>query len=414
MPIKGIVNLPGDKSISHRALMLASLTDNECIIHNLSTGDDVETTRNCLSECGIASSREGATIHIKGGTFKTPKKVLDCGNSGTSVRLLAGLLAGQGISAEFIGDSSLSKRPMNRIIEPLSQMGVHFKSNDGCLPITISPSNLKGITYSPPIASAQVKSAVLLAGLGAEGETVVVETLKTRDHTELMLVEMGAYLTVSENISIRKLDTPLHKFELTVPGDPSSAAFFGAAAAMIPNSDITIKNVLANPTRIGFFSVLEKMGAGFELMNMHKECGEWVGDVHIFSQPLNGIDITKEMVPSIIDELPIIAVLASQADSPTTVSGAEELRVKESDRINAVCFNLANMGCDVIERHDGFIINPEKSLHHTSIKTFRDHRIAMAFTVAGLITSERNKLDDENCINISFPEFNALLHKVLI
>ena len=156
------------------------------------------------------------------------------------------------------------------------------------------------------------------------------------------------------------------------------------------------------------------MGAGLELMNMRKECGEWVGDVHIFSRPLNGIDITKEMVPSIIDELPIIAVLASQADSPTTVSGAEELRVKESDRINAVCFNLANMGCDVIERHDGFIINPEKSLHHTNIKTFRDHRIAMAFAIAGLITSERNILDDENCINISFPEFNTLLHKVLI
>ena len=198
-----------------------------------------------------------------------------------------------------------------------------------------------------------------------------------------------------------------------VPGDPSSAAFFGAAAAMIPNSDLTIKNILANPTRIGFFSVLEKMGGGFELKNMHKECGEWVGDIHIYSQPLNGIDITREIVPSIIDELPIIAVLASQADSPTTVSGAEELRVKESDRINAICVNLSNMGCEVIERQDGFIINPGNRLYHTNIKTFNDHRIAMAFTIAGLLTPERNILDDENCINISFPEFNKILDMLL-
>jgi len=288
-------------------------------------------------------------------------------------------------------------------------MGVDFKSNDGCLPITISCNNLKGITYSPPVASAQVKSAVLLAGLGAEGETVIIERIKTRDHTELMLAELGANLTEGNKISVKSLKTPLQTFELTVPGDPSSAAFFGALAAMIPNSDITINNILANPTRIGFFSVLKKMGAGIELKNMHQNCGEWIGDIHIFSQRLNGLDITQEIVPSIIDELPIIAVLASQADSPSSVTGAEELRVKESDRINAVCLNLTNMGCEVIKRKDGFIINPGNSLYHTNIKTFGDHRIAMAFTIAGLLTSERNILDDENCINISFPEFNKIL-----
>jgi len=229
----------------------------------------------------------------------------------------------------------------------------------------------------------------------------------------LMLMELGAQISVTEEIVVQSLKNPLNTFEMTIPGDPSSAAFFGAAAAMVPNSDITIKNILANPTRIGFFSVLEKMGSGFELKNMRKECGEWVGDIHIFSQPLNGIDITKAMVPSIIDELPIIAVLASQADSPTIVSGAKELRVKESDRIKAVCVNINNMGCEVLEKQDGFIINPGNSLCQTNIKTFGDHRIAMAFTIAGLLTPERNILDDKNCINISFPEFNKILDMLL-
>ena len=413
MPISGIINLPGDKSISHRALMLASLTDSECVIHNISTGEDVETTRNCLTQCGITSSKGDTTVHIEGGPFKTPSKALDCGNSGTSVRLLAGLLAGRGIAALFEGDESLSKRPMKRIIDPLRDLGVEINSNNNCLPLKINPKTLTGITYIPPVASAQVKSSILLAGLGAEGETVVREDIKTRDHTEVMLMELGAQIAVTEKIVVQRLQNPLITFEITVPGDPSSAAFFGAAAAMLPNSDITINNILANPTRIGFFSILEKMGAGFEMKNMHKECGEWVGDIHIFNQQLNGIDITEEMVPTIIDELPIIAVLASQADSPTTVSGAQELRVKESDRINAICINLSNMGCEVIERHDGFIINPKNSLHNTKIKTFGDHRIAMAFTIAGLLTPERNILDDENCINISFPEFNKMLDMLL-
>ena len=413
MPVRGVINLPGDKSISHRALMLASLTDGECVIHNISTGDDVETTRKCLSKCGIVSSKEYAAVRISGGPFETPKHALNCGNSGTTVRLLAGLLSGKGISVEFTGDNSLRKRPMNRIINPLTQMGVDFKSNDGYLPIKISPNNIKGITYSPQVASAQVKSAVILAGLGGEGETVIIEKIKTRDHTELMLAEIGANLSIGDKICIKPLYTPLKTFELTVPGDPSSAAFFGALAALLPNSDICIKNILTNPTRIGFFSLLEKMGARIEWKNVHQNYGEWVGDIHIYSQPLNGIDITKEMVPSIIDELPIIAVLASQADSPTTVSGAEELRVKESDRINAICLNLAKMGCEVIERQDGFIISPGNSLVNTNIKTFADHRIAMAFTIAGFITPERNVLDNENCINISFPEFNSILNTVM-
>jgi len=413
MPIRGVINIPGDKSISHRALMLASLTDGDCVIHNISTAHDVESTRNCLGQCGIISSKENETVRISGGTYEAPKSPLDCGNSGTTVRLLIGLLSGKGIPAIFKGDESLSKRPMKRIIKPLRDFGVDIESKNNCLPIKITPRILTGITYTLPIASAQVKSSILLAGLGAAGETIVRENIKTRDHTELMLMELGAQIAINENIVVQSLQNPLNTFEMTIPGDPSSAAFFGAAAAMIPNSDITIKNILANKTRIGFFSVLEKMGAGIKLKNMHKECGELVGDIQIISRPINGIDITEEIVPSIIDELPIIAVLASQADSPTTVSGAKELRVKESDRINAVCVNLKNMGCEVIEKQDGFIINPINSLHHTNINTFGDHRIAMAFTIAGLLTNESNILDDEGCINISFPEFNKILDMLL-
>ncbi len=410
MKISGNINLPGDKSISHRALIFASLTDGECIINNISTGEDVETTRKCLAQCGILSQKFGNKVQITGGAFSTPKLPLDCGNSGTSIRLLTGLLSGKGITAEFIGDTSLSKRPMNRIIEPLNEMGVEIGSNNGYLPLTIKPNMLKGLSFSPSIASAQVKSCIMLAGLGVEGETIINEKIKTRDHSEIILKELGAPISSNGAIRIKNLEKPLQPFNMTVPGDPSSAAFFAAAAAIIPNSSITITNVLANPTRVGFFDILEKMGGGVEWKNIHKECGELVGDVHVYFAPLNGIDITVEMVPSVIDELPIIAILATQADGPTSVSGAEELRVKECDRIKAVCENLLAMGGKIIERKDGFIIDQSNRLHDTNIITYGDHRIAMSFTIAGLHTEGRNKLDDEACINISFPEF----HKVLI
>ena len=412
MRINGEISLPGDKSISHRSLMFASLTDGECIIHNISTGEDVESTRKCLAQCGIESHKDGSTVCINGGVFSDPSEPLDCGNSGTTIRLLAGLLAGQRVRAEFIGDKSLTKRPMNRIISPLSKMGVGIESNKGSLPLKIKPVKVNGISFIPPVASAQVKSCVILAALGAEGETVIDEKIKTRDHTEIIIKELGAPISSNGIIKINSLARPLQPFEITVPGDPSSAAFFAAAAALIPNSSITIKNVLANPTRIGFFNILQKMGGGVEWQKMQQECGELVGDVHVYWKPLNGIDITAEMVPSVIDEIPIIAFLATQADSPSTVSGAEELRVKECDRIKAVCENLSAMGGEVIEKKDGFIINQSDSLFNTNIKTYGDHRIAMSFTIAGLLTPERNKLDDENCINISFPEFNSILQQV--
>ena len=413
MPIRGIISLPGDKSISHRALMLASLTNGDCLIHNISSGDDVESTRSCLTVCGIVSEKSGNTVRVTGGRFQVPQVPLHCGNSGTTVRLMTGLLAGKGVSAEFTGDESLSKRPMNRIIDPLEKMGITIESENGHLPMLSKPENVTGIYYSTPVASAQVKSCIILAGLGALGKTQVEEKIKSRDHTEVMLKEFGAEIQTDDNITIHPLKKPLNEFEITVPGDPSSAAFFAAAAAMIPNSDLTIKNVLANTTRIGFYSVLENMGVDIGWNNMRKENGEWIGDLHVFSQPLNGVHIIEDMIPSVIDEIPIIAVIATQADSPTVIEGAAELRVKESDRIMAICQNLRSMGAEIIEKKDGFIINPVTKLHHANIKTFGDHRIAMAFTIAGLLTANKNTLDDEDCINISFPEFFEILKKIL-
>ena len=393
--------------------MLASLTGGDCVINNISTGDDVERTRKCLSDCGIRSEKRGTTVLLKGGGLESPEIPLNCGNSGTTVRLLAGLLAGSGVTAKFIGDKSLSKRPMNRIIDPLTKMGVIIDSENGHLPISLTSEKLIGINYSQPILSAQVKSCIILAGLGAFGETQIQEKIQSRDHTEIMLKQLGAEIHNGEVVSIKPLKKPLDKFQITIPGDPSSAAFFASAASMIPNSDLTIKNVLANPTRIGFFRIIESMGADIEWNNMRKEWGEWVGDVRILSRPLNGLHITAELIPSIIDEIPIIAVLATQADSPTVIEGASELRVKESDRIKAICENLHSMGAEIIEKQDGFIINPVSKLKHTHIKTFGDHRIAMAFTIAGLLTSQKNILDNEICINISFPEFSKILSQII-
>lgn len=414
MRISGLIDLPGDKSISHRSLMLGALAQGVSIIHNISTGEDVESTKKCLKKCGIKIENNLNTIEITGGSFKNPTSPLDCGNSGTTVRLLCGLLAGQGVSAEFIGDNSLSKRPMNRVIQPLKKMGIDIKSNKGYLPFKIYPKEIKGISYSPKIASAQVKSSIILAALGASGITTVNESIKTRDHSEIFLKSLGANISMDDSIIIKPLIKPLNNFNLHVPGDPSSAAFFAAATALIPNSSITIKNILANPTRIGFFKVLEMMNGGVEWQNIRKENGETIGDVHVFWKPLNGIDITKSMIPGVIDELPIIAILASQADGPTRVNNAEELRVKESDRIKAICFNLSRMGGDIIEKNDGFIINQSNNLHSTEIVTFGDHRIAMSFTIAGLLTKKRNILDDSSCINISFPKFNQILDKILV
>tara|TARA_B100000029_G_scaffold392215_1_gene389195 strand:- start:711 stop:1958 length:1248 start_codon:yes stop_codon:yes gene_type:complete len=406
MAINGNIKFPGDKSISHRALMFAALANGQSRISNLSTGADVQSTRQCLEACGIQIENDGDDVIVTGGQFSDPTKPLNCGNSGTTTRLLMGLLAGQGINATLIGDESLSSRPMNRILDPLSQMGLQSESNDGKLPVIIHKSELNGIHYKSPVASAQVKSAILLAGLGANDQTTVTEPILSRDHTEKMLTGIGANLN-SNGLSsiISPLSFSLSNFNMIVPGDPSTAAFFAAAAAVVPDSDITMNGILRNPTRIGFYITLQKMGAEMDCLATWEEAGETIGKLNVIHQPLNGITITQDHVPSLIDELPIIAVLATQAQGKTEVRDAEELRLKESDRIHAICKNLNSMGADIKELDDGFIINGPTQLKGATIETFHDHRIAMAFTVAELIADGDVVLDHPECASISFPEF---------
>lgn len=411
--LKGQLTFPGDKSISHRALMLAALSKGSSVIRNLSTGADVQSTINCLKACGIDINNAGNAIVVHGGPFQNPQTELDCGNSGTSTRLLLGLLAGKGLKATFSGDASLSPRPMNRVLEPLQLMGLQAESENGHLPITIQKSTLKGIRYTPHVASAQVKSAIILAGLGALGTTTVNEPIPTRDHTERILKELGADITVKRTeITVAPLTKPLSTFEMTIPGDPSTAAFFGAAAALVSESELILRNILANPTRTGFFTILEKMGAGMECLQQWNTNGERVGDLKITQGSLRAVSINKIDMPGLIDELPMLAILATQAEGITEVRGAEELRVKESDRIHAICSNLIRMGANIKELQDGFIIKGPTPLKGTRIETFGDHRIAMAFAVAGLISDGPVTLDDPSCAAISFPEFYRKLEQV--
>jgi len=406
MSIKGEITFPGDKSISHRSLMLAALAHGTSRISNLSTGADVMSTRKCLEACGIRIQDYGDEVFITGGKFTDPKLPLDCGNSGTTARLMLGLLAGQGVNATFIGDDSLSNRPINRILDPLSKMDLKSESQQGKLPVTIHKSNLNGTHYESLVASAQVKSAILLAGLGASGETSITEPLLSRDHTERMLQGMGVELfTDGLTTTVSPLKSFLSPFELTVPGDPSTGAFFAAAAAMVPRSNVILNRILRNPTRIGFYSALYQMGAGIDCLDQWDEAGEWIGKLNVFHQSLSGISITKNDVPGLIDELPIIAILATQAEGKTKVNGAEELRVKECDRIHAICTNLKRMGGEIYELNDGFIINGPTKLKGAEIETYHDHRIAMAFTIAELVADGNVVLDDPGCISVSYPEF---------
>ena len=406
MAIRGEISLPGDKSISHRALMFAAIADGESRISNLSTGRDVQTTMSCLKSCGIKFRNDGDSLIVIGGEFTDPEKPLDCGNSGTTARLLLGLLHMKGINATLIGDDSLSSRPMNRILDPLSQMGLESKSNHGKLPITIYKSNLNNIHYNSSVASAQVKSAVLLAGLGSQNETSITEPILSRDHTERMLMSMGANIICNKlQTIISKTNRTLSPIQLTVPGDPSTAAFFSAAAAIIPNSDLTLNRILKNPTRIGFNTALQRMGANISYIKEWTDSGEILSNIRVVFQRLKGISISKKDVPGIIDELPILAILATQALGKTEVRGAEELRVKECDRIHALCSNLKKMGSKIKELKDGFIIHGPTQLKGAKIKTFQDHRITMAFTIAEIVSDGKLILDYPGCASVSYPEF---------
>ena len=415
MPIRGSINLPGDKSISHRALLISSLISGQNHIKNLSTAEDVLHTLKCLNNIGITSSIKKNNIIIHGGTFSDPIQQLFCGNSGTTMRLLSGLLVGLNLEAELVGDESLQRRPMDRIIIPLKIMGSNISSANSKAPILIKKSDsIKDLKYNMDIISAQVKSALLLAGVASNKKVHISEENKSRDHTEIMLNDIGYDLNTKGNSIIYNptFNKP-NNIDIDIPGDISSASFFIGAACMIPNSDLRINNVLINDTRMGFINVLKKMDAGIIIHNPRYINGEKVGDIQVYYKPLYGVDINSVDIPSIIDELPILAVVATQAEGITRVSGAEELRYKESDRIFAVVENLKKMGVKVIEKKDGFVIEGPSILSNAGINSYDDHRIAMAFIIAGISSGNYNEIDNIDCIKISYPEFLETLKRII-
>ena len=413
--LKGTVSVPGDKSISHRGIMFGSIADGTTEIHNFLPGADCLATIRCFRTLGIEIEQEGSTVIVHGKGLhglSAPTHILDVGNSGTTTRLLSGILAGQPFESKLSGDESLNSRPMKRIIGPLTQMGADISSilHNGCAPLYIAPSRLHGIHYDSPVASAQVKSCILLAGLYAEGETSVTEPGLSRNHTELMLKEFGADirsvhdLDCSRTTAIIQPGRELHGQKLTVPGDISSAAYFIAAGLIVPDSEIRITNVGINPTRAGILKVCEDMGARIELSNERTEGGEKIADITVRTSRLHGTVIEGDIIPALIDEIPVIAVMAAVAEGTTVIRDAAELKVKETDRIETVTDNLKAMGCDVTPTEDGMIINGGK-LKGASIHTLLDHRIAMAFSIAALAAEGRTRILDSKCVDVSYPAF---------
>jgi len=407
LPIRGHISVPGDKSISHRALMLGAIARGETGIHNLAPGEDVRSTMRCLRQLGVLIQENGNELRVQGG-LKKSATMLDAGNSGTTMRLLSGILAAQPFSTTITGDASLQRRPMRRIIEPLTQMGATMSSREnGYAPLTIHGGKLHGIHYRLPVASAQVKSCVLFAGLGAEGETVVTEKFPTRDHSEKLLHLMGAEVSVISDqcsvISVRAGE--LHGSEIEVPGDFSSAAFFIAAALLLPDSELLIENAGVNPTRTVFLEVLREMGAVVEIVNLRNESHEPIADLRVRHHALQGVKVFGNRIPLLIDEIPILAVAATQAEGETHIRDAAELRVKESDRIAALAHNLRAMGAAVEELPDGLVITGPTRLRGAEIDSFGDHRIAMAFAIAGLLANSPTTIGAAECADISFPGF---------
>ncbi len=416
-------SVPGDKSISHRAAIFGGLSNGVCEISNFLPSEDCLNTLKAMGALGaryeVSEELEkyGPTklrIHGQSMKLSAPSAPIDCGNSGTGMRLLAGLLAGQDFSSELFGDASLSSRPMGRITDPLSKMGARLETlgeKPGCAPLKIHGSKLKAITYEMPVASAQVKSAVLLAGLFSEGTTVVHQPSTTRDHTERML----AAFRVSTRVDGNKISLPGRQIpescDFTVPGDISSAAFWLVAAAAMPGSRLLISDVGLNPTRTAILNVLSRMGARMTEIVRSSE-GEPIGNIEIHGAPLNGTTLLAEEIPNLIDEIPVIAVAAALAQGDTHIRNARELRVKETDRITTTVENLRKMGADVEEFEDGMIIHGGNPLKGAEIDSHGDHRIAMAFAIAGLFASGETEIHGTDCINTSYPGFSYHLDAI--
>ncbi len=417
-PLKGETSVPPDKSISHRAAIFSSIAEGRSIVRNYLMARDPLSTLNALRLLGVDISVEGSTLVISGKGLqglREPEDVIDCENSGTTMRLLSGLLAGQPFFSVLTGDSSLRQRPMGRVILPLRMMGAHLvaRKNDSLPPVAIKGGDLKGIEYPSPHASAQVKSAVLLAGLYAEGKTSVIEPHKSRDHTERMLSSMGVEIKV-EGLKVT-LTPPeeLNPVDITIPGDFSSAAFFVVAALIIPGSEVLIRNVGVNPSRTGLLDILMRMGAEVEILNQREVSGEPVADIlSKYTAGLRATEVKEEEIPSAIDEFPVLTVAATQAEGITTIRGASELRVKESDRIAAMVSELRKMGAEIEEYPDGVSIKGPVKLKGAQLSSYGDHRIAMALSVAALLSDSPSTIDDSSSVDISFPGFYEILYRL--
>ncbi|GAB6063376.1 3-phosphoshikimate 1-carboxyvinyltransferase [Deferrisoma palaeochoriense] len=407
-PFDRELRVPGDKSISHRALLFSALAEGTSRIRGLQAGEDVRSTRRALEALGVAIRDEGEVVVVEGrgiGGLREPEDVVDCGNSGTTMRLLAGILAGHGFLSVLTGDASLRRRPMARVLDPLREMGALAlgRDEDRLAPLVLRGGSLRALTWTLPVASAQVKSAVLLAGLHARGVTWVEEPAPSRDHTERMLDALGAeVLREGSRVGIRGR-TPLRSADWQIPGDPSSAAFWAAAALLVPGARVRVRGVCLNPTRTGFFRLLQRMGAPVELRETGVAGGEPVGDVVVQHGPLSGVEVGPEEVPAAIDEFPALAVVAARAEGETVVRGAEELRHKESDRIGTLARELRKAGVDVETFPDGFRIRGPAALRPAAFESHGDHRLAMALGVLGLAIPGGAEVDGADAASVSYP-----------
>ena len=415
--VTGELTVPGDKSISHRSLICSALAEGTSRVRAILQSADVHSTAGVLRALGVDVPSLGDDISITGvglRGLRNPSTDLDCGNSGTSTRLLAGVVAGSGVTGRFIGDASLSGRPMRRIAKPLGAMGAAVELPEhGGLPMTVHGARLRDVEWVNETGSAQVKSCIMLAALCAGVEAKVVESPRSRDHTERMLASQGVDVWVNDESVLLHPATRLDPLDVTVPGDPSSAAFFAGLAAIAPDGELLLRRVCVNETRTGFLAALKEMGADVDLLDRERLAGEWVADVVVRGgATLRGIAIGREAIPTLIDELPLVACLAAYAEGETRVTGAEELRVKESDRIAVVVNNLRALGADAEELPDGFVVRGTAPMLRGRVATHGDHRMAMAFGVLGALPGNEIEIDDRECVAVSYPDFWSHLSAV--
>lgn len=411
--ISGIISVPGDKSISHRYGMLTAIAEGESKIANYSSGADCQSTLGCMQALGAKIERRDGLVIVQGGALKEPAGELDAGNSGSTIRMLSGILAAQKFTSKIGGDESLSKRPMKRIIEPLARMGAQIEAVNGQFPpLTIHGRPLHGIDYTLPMASAQVKSCVLLAGLFAEGDTIVREPVRTRDHTEIALAEFGADIDSYQRVITLRAGARLTGRELVVPGDLSSATFFLVAALLVKESNLVIHGVGLNPTRSALLDFLVGMGAQIKVLDLQQSGGEVIGDLRVRASKVRGGVIEGALTAALIDEIPALAVLGAASEQGLMVRNASELRVKETDRIATIEMNLERMGVKIESAPDGFRVEGKQSFHAAEIDSCGDHRIAMAFAVAALAADGPCSIDGAECAGVSFPEFFSTLRQI--